>query len=212
MLYVSRLVGYTHLGVVDTKTGREEIYDRETIANAITKRNTFIEGATVEKRFGVYDVASVPIPYQLPETVTPLQVKMNMVGGIDIRVYNGIISRFLIRTEEIKTPVRVRLSDFGDSVADYVLFGNQAAYNQVMEVILDDKIKSVTSKSFRVDVGVLSAASLGVVFDLRELSDDSIAENIYCALAADYCKPSVAITDNLERMAHMMALYGGEDD
>ena len=211
MLYVSRMIGYSHLGVVDTETGKEEIYDRESVAHTITKRGIFIVGAAFERQFGVYDVSSLPTPYQPPETVTPLQVKMNVLCGIDVRVYKSTITRFIFRAEERQYPVRLRLSDFGDSVADYVLFGNQSAYNQVMEVVVDDKIKSVTANSFRVDVGILSAQALGVVFDLRELTDDMLAENIYCALAADYCKPDVGIKDKPERMKFMMRIYGGEN-
>ena len=125
--------------------------------------------------------------YQPPETLSQLQLKMKMLRHVDVKVFGSCVTSVTWNADKITSPVTVRLSDFGTSCAARLLSGNVNAGEHRITLVLDDKI-SIDPDSFTFgtgDFGIgedMGKTSMGVVLDLRELTDELTAKLIYMSL------------------------------
>lgn len=179
MLYVSRFINSDSYGIVDTDDDVEEIVTQNELMSFVMDYGLRIAGIatrTAEFSFGNIDYVDKIVIHQHPSFTKPIQAKVSLIYHTDIKLYKSMITSIIWDASQIKEQVSIRLSDFGDFVADRVLLGNKWNKKPSITLILDDKIK-VTEKSF--DAGVYGTYDYGVCFDLRELSDDLMARSVY---------------------------------
>ena len=146
------------------------------------------------------------MPYQPAETVTKLQLRTLMLDHVDIKVYKNSITSIRLDGRNMTSGVTLRLSDFCQSVADYVLHGNDDVSNgwnpcTKLTLILDDKLKSLTERSFRIRDGSRSIGSygMGVVLDISELRNRRLVELVYNAILPQPGNPLWSIIDDNKR-------------
>ena len=175
MLYISRAVGHGSFGVVDTDDDVEEVVSAQELVK-LCKSDLGVEitGVKLTANGTVYGMR----PYQPPETYTKNQVKAQLLQHVDIRVFRGAVSGIFWNANLIKTPITIRLSDFGESCWDGVLIGNDSDSGVKITLVLDDKI-CIGEASFRMPFGTnLGPNGMGVVFDVREMSDGPSVYNV----------------------------------
>ena len=184
MLYISRRIGVNKWCVVDTEDGTEEAVSINELEEAVCKMGIEIKGVDTTVPPGrkarglrVYRVNV----YQNVDCMRASQMKMNIINGVDIKTNGTEVTSVSWQKLNGRKPVSVRLSDYGASCADY-LFSDIREYaygaESFLTLILDDKIK-VRNKSFK------RCGTFGILFDLRELSDDRMAECVYKEFLAE---------------------------
>ena len=172
MLFVSRRVGYDKFGVVDSDDGVEEVVGYGVLLKVVDL-GIDVKGIDLfDNRFAQSALFAVK-PYQLPETVTPLQTKTSMLRHVDVIVYKSSIVGIVTHPWDIQSPVSLRLSDFGTHCAEGFLRDNEKIGKHKVTLILDDNIYlddlslSLASNDSGFSLGVEGA---GFVFDLREVT------------------------------------------
>ena len=218
MLYISRYIGSNDYGVVDTDDGVEQRATHQELIRACEKLGLQIAGIqtyTHEFSWGTRTVVERLMTYQVPEMQTPLQVKTSVMRHVDVVVHKGMITNILWHADEITEPPVIRLSDYGDCCGDRILWGNANREVHKITLILDDKIKfrpktfRLTAKEERWSVG---KDGVGVMFDIRELTDNDLARFVYQACLIDEVVDSIcfeSIIDSKEREAYMRRILGG---
>lgn len=203
MLYISRAVGHGSFGVIDTDDGVEEVVPTHEIVSLCKPGiGLEIKGVKLTANGSVYSIR----PYQLPEEATRHQVKTQLLQHVDIRTYQGAITGIFWHANLIKTPVTIRLSDYGESCGDGVLIGNDADRCHKITLVLDDKIR-ICEASFRMPFGTsLGPSGIGVVFDVREMSNGPSVYNVYQSVFRFSDDPDLfeSLIDHSERMKRML--------
>lgn len=204
MLFISRYIGKNNYGVVDSETGVEQTYSFSDIEHRCLNSSFDIKGVTVgyqqvSKDLGFMCVEEIR-PYQPIDTMTVLQTKLGIMQHVCVTVYNGSITSVRWDSDRIKSPVSVRLSDFGVSCADCFLYGNKDIGRHKVTLVLDSGVcfcqSSFLLKHNAFEVG---PGGIGVVFDVHELSD-AAARVVYDALYYIHGRNVVgAIADSPER-------------
>lgn len=172
MLFISRYVRNVdsiNYGLVDTETGDEEIADWSRIWRLTIKHGVPIAGVSIVNNTVVMNV------YQEPATVTLAQIKLKMLRHVDIKTYNGMITSIKWDINMIKSPVHVRLSDFGAKCADYCMYENEGHADGLKVVIIFDN-KVTFNKTFFDISHVSNLTYHGVAFDFYELNDENAAK------------------------------------
>lgn len=201
MLFISRLIGYHNYGVVDTDDGVEEVVDMQELYHLVIELGLEIYGvvpsggAIMENRIFVY---------QPEETLTQLQLKTMMLKQVHIKVWNNIITSIRWNGKTSEEIVDIRLSDYGIGVADFALARNASFGGYKVNLILDDKVEYsyYAFKRRYYEHTLVGKNGIGVIFDLRELSD-SKAEQIYKMLYFDKNEMLGSVHDSAERMDRM---------
>ena len=191
--------------VVDTDDGKEEVCSVLDIYTAVVDLGLTIHG------FRWVDAGEyVIVPYQDSSTVSKLQLRTLFIDHIDIKVSGNEITSILLDANSIEKASTIRLSDFGTSIADYVLYGNRDVSNgwhpvTKLKLIVDDKIKHVAIKSFSTHSNLRSigAYGMGVILDLTELTNNKVAEAIYRSILPQPGNSLWSITDSNERKLKM---------
>ena len=171
MLFISRFIGPDQYGVVDTDDGVEQVVDFSELYSAVCVDGLEIMGA--RKKDSSMSEASVMIA-QPKETVSRMQTKAKILLNVDIKVYKNMITSIRWKRTDDDDLVDIRLSDFGTHVADYVLARN-IAFGGCYKVclVLDNKLtyspNAFCRRFFEHDI--IGKNGIGVIFDLRELSD-----------------------------------------
>lgn len=183
MLFVSRFAGRFSYGVVDTDDWSEEVVSSKDIIDAVRTHGIEILGTTLEYALSKQSKVSVSgiRPYQLPERVTNLQVKTNLLHRVQVVVYRDVIANVTWCGDEILQPVAIRLSDFGSVVGDRFLFCNQEYGSHKITLILDDKLE-FSDQSFMKPFAPLSKTGIGTVFDLHDMKNSENVFEIYKSL------------------------------
>lgn len=174
LLYISRRVGETRFGVVDTDDMTEEVVDYRTL-NDIIGMGMSIEGVSSydKKLHGrtVKAVARVEV-YQNRAYATTRQTKARVLQGVDIRTSGDEVTYFAWDENLVKPGTVVRLSDYGVKCGD-TIFDIDCYHNGgQLTVVLDDKIR-FRSKTF------YGAARSGVIFDIREVTKERVVKWLY---------------------------------
>ena len=203
-------VGY---GVVDTDDGIEELWDEDHLGMAINTHNLKIAGAPEE-----YKLGDIMRPYQSPDSLSSLQVKLKMVRQIEVTVYKGSITNIVWNARKLQSPVSIRLSDFGSQCDDFILYGRYPQSGYPVTFVFDDKLTDIKSMSFRLetaelDYGTITRflggkgwAELGIRYDLRELTSDSLAEIVYSQVLKYNCAED-SILDSVARKKRMLSKF-----
>ena len=214
MLFVSRYIGYGNYGVVDTDDGTEEIAGIGMIIRA-ARSGVDIKGVITSGVPGASGGALVDdvVPYQLPDELTQLQMKTNLLRGVNVTTYHSAITSIRLRQHEIKEPVIFRLSDFGNRCMDCVLQGNMRYGQHKLTLILDNKVElediafCLSSADRGSSVGV---NGVGVKFDVREVRYNRIVENVYRAVyAGNSLELWDTIIDSERRKTRMLRMFQG---
>ena len=186
MLYISRYVGWSMYGVADTDDGSEETVQSGDIRTACLDLGLQIEGVQLrdlgrielDKPIGkkVGDI----LAYQPPATMSVNQTKLQVMYGIELLVYNDIITS--LRWNSLGKKVSIRLSDYGSILGDRFLYGNWVPCDHDITLVFDDKL-TIYTQSFGNNghAGhhpILGDTGFALNFDIRETSDKQ-AEYIY---------------------------------
>lgn len=201
MLYISRRIGANKAGVVDTDDGVEQIISLYQFGSSMYKK-LGVRGCTFT---GMYQSSVIVLPYQPDETRSPIQLKSRLLTGVDVKVYNDIVTNINLSTV-LNPPVTIRLSDFGSKCSDCLLLGNKDTGRHIITLVFDNKI-SVGDDAFRRDIEIigLGVQGVGVKFDLREVEDVS---KIYSGLIRfNGWQILSSVIDHRERFDSMVRMY-----
>ena len=201
MLYISRRIGANKAGVVDIDDGVEQIISLYQFGSSMYKK-LGVRGCTFT---GMYQSSVIVLPYQPDETRSPIQLKARLLTGVDIKVYNDIVTNINL-SAVLNPPVTIRLSDFGSKCSDCLLLGNKDTGRHIITLVFDNKI-SVGDDAFRRDIEIigLGVQGVGVKFDLREAEDVS---KIYSGLIRfNGWQILSSVIDHRERFDSMVRMY-----
>ena len=179
MLYISRYVDNDHYGVVDTDDGVEQIVAYDYLQSSIVKHRVRVVG--VKHLCDAFDTLVIE-PYQLPETLTTLQIKTRLMKFVDVKVYNGMITSVIWDANRIDSPVSVRLSDFGGIVADKFIIDNVGCCEDKVTLVLDDKLRYhffSFKGTMQFGANHVPLEHLGVTLDMRELNEHNAKSAYY---------------------------------
>lgn len=190
MLFLSRLVhvggvqdsdGNTQpaYGVVDTDDGIESIVDYSDLCDIIRDFGFDIKGVyTKTININVCEThlfLDYAVPYQPLNDVTQLQAKTSMLTKVRITTWRDMITNIKFDEDACSCRASIRLSDFGNKVADYVFNNTMPVRKHAVTLVLDNRL-DFTKWSFSSGLrGYPGVEVQGVVYDIRELSDDKAA-------------------------------------
>lgn len=218
MLYISRYVDFAQYGVADTDDGVEEICTLADIKDAVLNCGLDVKGVQVKRgtRPGMRDRLHDVFAYQGTPVSNRLQVKTNMLSCVEVITFGEMITSIRWRSNNIVEPVTIRLSDFGTSCGDRILYGNIEERTHRVTLVFDDKCRvsprSLECGGLRGHCRVIGELGLGLRLDLREVTDNEYAEMIYLHLFSDpldlglFGSMGDAIFDDLERKKAMIDL------
>lgn len=175
MLYISRYIGSNKYGVVDTDDWKEEAVTRRDLLELL-RLGVKVEGAVLGykvDKHGVpsYRVDSVQI-YQNAAFASGKQVKLQMLAGVDIKISGTEIVSIKWSLDKVRTGMRIRLSDFGCSLADHVFDDHNPSGSGGPVFVFDDKIK-IRRNSF------IYALAKCCAFDLSEVTNPRVIKWFY---------------------------------
>lgn len=174
MLYISRRIGRNKFGIVDTDDYTEEVVDKYELAKLI-ELGIEVKGIKLletHRRHGqpCYRV-SINV-YQDAKYASASQAKMHALLGVTVNTSGTDITGISFSRERVADNVNVRLSDYGNKLADSVFFGAAYSSTPVVTLVLDDKIR-VTQKALD------RAFSTGFRFDIRGVTNKRAANSVY---------------------------------
>lgn len=201
MLFVSRRIGDKY-AIVDTDDGSENVVDLSYIVDAVEVYGLRIEGILlpeVNRKIKPSNLwAKV---YQPPETLTTLQLKTKVLLHVEVLTYKNIITSVGWNGADLVKPVSIRLSQFGTSCADYILASADTVFLGRVTLILDDKIEFSHDTFWRNN----NTTSLGVVYDIRECSDEKawVVYRALCRIFESVLSVRERVVDNKARFRAM---------
>ena len=227
MLFISRRVADTvchdsgapkeYYGVVDTDDDVETVISFSDLFE-IVNAGIQIEGVKTERMIGPKRGWNLRItgvfPYQLSSSKQ--SAKALLVGGVTVSSYKSTVTGITWNPVSLGVNVKLRLSNFGDSCADYIIDCLVVGeHKHLVVLVFDDNLKSVTEHSFQLGVqewkfatlGLESQDSTGVALDLRDLKTDDLARVIYKQIFEYGGHPERWVKDNVERKARFQLLY-----
>lgn len=184
MYYVSRRYSTSKFGVIDTDDGVEDTFTIKELQELVCEKGIEIKGVETYTKCTSHGqtmrIRGIQV-YQPEENVNVSQVKLHVITGVDIKTQGTEIVSVTWRSLSERKPCSVRLSTFGSSCADY-LFSDISEYKfgvgSFLTLILDDKI-TVSGKSFK------RCATVGIIMDLREVTNNRTAECVYKELVGE---------------------------
>lgn len=189
-------------GVVDTDDGSEEIVTLAYLGNACCYLGVPVSGVLVERG----ELIQVK-PWQSPDTYNSVQKKLAGLYGVEVNEYCGAISSIYFDGTDMKTVATVRLSDISRWCGDFLFLNVDYCGVHAVTLVIDDKLSFTPWSFFGYESYSPGVNSLGVKFDLRELSWDDKAWLIYDLLFKweGSSDPFASIIDHSERKARMRA-------
>lgn len=166
------------VGVYDTDDGVEELASFSRLDLAYGNFRIDIEGIDSYSIDGNRYISEVR-PYQPPETLTPYQLKLITLYGIHTTVFKNMLTGMWWENLMSAKPVVIRLSEIASECGDYLLNNASVIGEQVVTIVLDDSVKFGASTFKVLSSMSIGEQTIGVAFDLRELTDDDKASMIY---------------------------------
>lgn len=166
------------VGVYDTDDGVEELASFSRLDLAYGNFRIDIEGIDSYSIDGNRYISEVR-PYQPPETLTPYQLKLITLYGIHTTVFKNMLTGMWWENLMSAKPVVIRLSEIASECGDYLLNNASVIGEQVVTIVLDDSVKFEASTFKVLSSMSIGEQTIGVAFDLRELTDDDKASMIY---------------------------------
>lgn len=210
MLFLSRRFAVDTYGVADTDDDSETIIKFSDLRSLSEVPNLEIKGLRLW--YNGSSLAASILPYQDPATVSALQLKTSIAHHVDVITYKDIITGIKIHSELISTPVTLRLSNYGRECSAFLFRGyNQRSRTKKLELVLDDKL-ILDEKSFFLggmdNGGSIGTSGIGVVFNLTEVTDNMIANNVYTALCnKNVLEVNMSVIDHKERKNIAVSQY-----
>lgn len=193
MLYVSRVLSRSRVCVCDSEDGVEDILGAEELVKYVRDLGIEIKGISLDVRGGKTRVFADP--YQPPTSITASQSKCMMLNGVEILVTNDVICCIRWSKSSIPSqPVRIRLSDYGKSCANYLFWWQGLCQNTSLTLVFDDNI-TITSKS------LVHIEKLGVRCDITEVTDQKMVDKVYRSVSGKrgYHQNAIQVIDTFER-------------
>lgn len=204
MLYVSRYVGQTKYGVVDTDDGVETVVSFQDLADYVLVDGLDIKGVNIDyivrRNKQVPFVRSITV-YQEGSFLTARQAKTKTLKGIDVIVNNGRIAQITVGNGGLKQETRLKLSDYGTSCGEYILKNLNYLRDNRLIIELDDGI-AVGPKTFKYYV------NRGVVLDMTAVKNSKTVEYIAHELSSSERwleNPIAPVIDTPQRMDFYIA-------
>lgn len=191
MLYISRRVGRNTFGVVDTDDYVEEVVSWKDIEEAVLVRGLDIVGI---KKTSINSLSYDVDVYQNPAFAKSVQGKASVLYGVNIKVSGTEIVDISVPADLRVPLVRIRLSDYGQSLSKRILNDNIVIKgDKKLILVLDDSIK-VMNKSFE----NISHLSGRLKLDVTEVTNERILINAYAS--DNYRDIDMYMMDNIERL------------
>lgn len=197
MLFISRRSGTSGICVYDTDDNTEERVEFWELLEMINEYKLEVQLSKYPAD-GMFVVGSL-IPYQVPSETSPAALKLRMMYGIEVTTFRGSITGVRVPWE-FSGDVTIRLSDYGNSCEDCIMWGFRSVDDGKVTVILDDKI-TYSKHTLSEQAEVLSDHSY--MYDFRELSDNTALELYNQLYAVDSGRIFRSIIDHKERLALM---------
>lgn len=202
MLYISRPINYGIFGVVDTDDGVEDRVMYKELVEMVIDYHLDIVGVTVDHEHNTIEAIDV---YQDEKYCTKEQAKLAAISGVYIKTYKNEITSLSVDGHAAQKVVRVRLSDYGKSMAGCASFGwvNRES-GKLIVFVLDDSFEIV-----RTPLRVFSYSDLR--WDISTVSDCDYIEEIYKALIdtdnMGYLNWNKYLIDKPERMQYWRCIH-----
>lgn len=208
MLYLSRILNpenpkYRKYGIVDSDDGIETLITRDELKEIVLVNNLEIRGVSVITTIdGVKDIR-VRLPQQEPSTLVGSQVRMKVLTGVNITVFNGEITAIQIDNKFLQDRQRIRLSKFGNKMSIRVktYFKGFPPYSDTKAVVfvLDDKIEIVGRL-----IDFYSVKH--VVYDISKVTNPDVVRMFYTTLKNSMMRINYGfesfVIDRKDRMAY----------
>lgn len=183
MLYISRLFHDGSYGVVDTDDWHETVVTMKQLEYCIFSFHLDIKGVVLSgNKADILDA----VPY-MGQPPTRKQTKLKLLSGVEIYTFGRIITRISYKYfPDVGVP-RIRLSDYGDECADFLIHVEEG-HEHAVTLVLDDKLKfsPYTFRMPKTTIGLLLGGGPGVGYDVRELRNEEKVKAIYASVLAYY--------------------------
>lgn len=206
MLYISRVHGYGKYFVADTDDGSEQLVTFDDLTEYVCQLGVVIKGVSLKHfKKGTCKINSVDI-YQPPGLASKKQFEAKFLNGVEIKTNGaGMITSVSWDTPANVKDIRIRLSEYGTSCANYIITNkNSKNYNIVF--VLDDNI-TITGKTFSY------IAYCDARVDLLEVTNPKTAEFVYRSMLFGGWRSYSAkvlpdkVIDSPERIKYWQARY-----
>lgn len=205
MLYISRFIGHSLYGVVDTEDNSEEEAGWLGLNTAI-KSGVDIKGCVV--RGGYLRDA---VPYQSEIHSTTQQVKFKSLYGVDFTVWRDYVTRIVWNPENLNQSVPIKLSSLAKKCGAGLLYDMPSSSNRNLILVLDDFIEFDMFTFMRYKNGqVLNGNTFSARIDVRLLPDEKVNLIYNClvrSLDDRLCIPAILI-DSPSRLNQFMLKFG----
>lgn len=173
MLYISRPLGVSLYGVVDTDDDTETEVNWRHLSDCCVDQGMHIEGVTVASNVAGRFIKDVT-PYQDKRYYSPKQAKLKMLAGVDIRTWRNEITYIAIDFDVMRDGTRVVLSEYARSMSGRIsVVWNNRDMRQQKRVIL------VLDDMLFIKVNAPSPLTKWVVWDVSAVSNDGLVAEMY---------------------------------
>lgn len=202
MLYISRLINNGIYGVVDTDDDVEERVSFNEIIKMIFDYHLDIVGVKTDPVHSTIESINV---YQDEKYCTKAQAKLATVSGVYIKTYKNEITSLVVDGNPPQRVVRVRLSDYGSSMAGCVSIGWIHRVEEKLVVFaLDNNIEIVRAP-------LRAFGYAGIRWDISSVRDCDYVDELYQAMIdtdnLGYLKWNKYIIDKPERMQFWRCIH-----
>lgn len=212
MLYVSRRKDVRGVGVVDTDDDVEEFLSVDKVRDLSLDNVVHIRGVSQNQ----WTMTVGVFPYQSDKSFTTQQIKMKVLGHVDIKVWRDYITDIFFEKHDITgKATRVVLSDFGSIVADRVLDNcSSRVTGHKVTLVFDDKVSLLPHALLSRETTIpISTSTYGVAVDVTALKNLDTLCMIYIQLFRSYFRYNGglmnldvkrSILDNKDRNASLL--------
>lgn len=205
MLYISRFIGHSLYGVVDTEDNTEEQTGWLGLGTAVSN-GVNIKGCIV--RDGKLKNA---VPYNSEVYQSTQQLKLKSLYGVEFSVWRDYVTGIVWNPENLNKPVPVKLSSLAKKCGSGLLYQMPPSENRNLILVLDEFIEFDMFTFIRYRHSqILNGHTFSVRLDLRLLSDEKVRiiyNSLVRALDDRFCIPDIII-DNPERLNKFMMTFG----
>lgn len=205
MLYISRYIGQTKYGVVDSDDGVETVCTYADLMDYVLKMGLDIKGVVLTTNYSRGKprqmIKNVNV-YQNQDFVTREQAKMKVLGGVDVKTFDNQIVSITISPNGLQNKVELRLSDYGTTCGEYIFSRISGVRDGKLVIILDDNIL-LNSKSLKY------FSERGIIVNTTEVTSRKMVEYVARELATGGRWLSITAFDSVIDVPNRMDYYKG---
>lgn len=167
--FISRYMGARDYSVYDTVTKCEWRATYETVNEMLEKG-----------QLTTSPVGPIVAPYQPPETLTKLQVKLKALYGVDTTVFKDMLTSVRF-SDSCSEEASIRVSDLASICADQLFWGSPLSRSPKLRLIFDDKVRSIAPFALQpLQAGIYSTpADAGILIDITEVTDECFVREVW---------------------------------